>query len=278
MLSCPNGRRKNAIWEQYDSMVQLHTIAGPGEPAAIVEVPETERACVLTMEAEPYKCWTDPYTGAAEAMALSLRGVWLSGADALGMTNCLNFASPEFPEKFYELKECLRGLADTCRALDCPVVSGNVSLYNETANDRIYPTPLVVTAGLAVERTKLMRAGKTEAGDAVYLVGPKEGSLGATRYQEAKNGKPLGKTCAPDYEAEKEIPRRGARHSPRTACEIGPRSRRRRACHSPCKRSDSFGNWHEARARAGYDRRSAALLRGRPARNIFRSAGEGRGI
>ena len=71
MLSCPNGRRKNAIWEQYDSMVQLHTIAGPGEPAAIVEVPETERACVLTMEAEPYKCWTDPYTGAAEAMALS---------------------------------------------------------------------------------------------------------------------------------------------------------------------------------------------------------------
>ena len=203
MLSCPNGRRKNAIWEQYDSMVQLHTIAGPGEPAAIVEVPETERACVLTMEAEPYKCWTDPYTGAAEAMALSLRGVWLSGADALGMTNCLNFASPEFPEKFYELKECLRGLADTCRALDCPVVSGNVSLYNETANDRIYPTPLVVTAGLAVERTKLMRAGRTEAGDAVYLVGPKECSLGATRYQEAKNGKPLGKTCAPNYEAER---------------------------------------------------------------------------
>lgn len=203
MLSCPNGHRKNAIWEQYDSMVQLHTIAGPGEPAAIVEVPETKRACVLTMEAEPYKCWTDPYTGAAEAMALSLRGVWLSGADALGMTNCLNFASPEFPEKFYELKECLRGLADTCRALDCPVVSGNVSLYNETANDRIYPTPLVVTAGLAVDREKLMRAGRTEAGDFIYLVGDKEGSLGATRYQEAKNGKPLGKTVAPDYEMEK---------------------------------------------------------------------------
>lgn len=205
MLSCPNGRRKNAIWEQYDSMVQLHTIAGPGEPAAIVEVPETERACVLTMEAEPYKCWTDPYTGAAEAMALSLRGVWLSGAEALGMTNCLNFASPEVPEKFYELKECLRGLADACRALDCPVVSGNVSLYNESANDRIYPTPLVVTAGLAVEREKLMRAGGTDAGDVIYLVGPKEGSLGATRYQEAKCGKPLGVTVAPDFESEKKF-------------------------------------------------------------------------
>lgn len=202
MLSCPNGHKKNAIWEQYDSMVQLHTIAGPGEPAAIVEVPDTKRACVLTMEAEPYKCWTDPYTGASEAMALSLRGVWLTGAEALGMTNCLNFASPEVPEKFYELKECLRGLADTCRALGCPVVSGNVSLYNETAAGRIYPTPLVVTAGLAVDRDKVIRAGRTEEGDVIYLTGSKEGSLGATRFQEAKDGKPLGKTVDPDFDAE----------------------------------------------------------------------------
>lgn len=203
MLSCPNGRRKNAIWEQYDSMVQLHTIAGPGEPAAIVEVPDTRRACVLTMEAEPYKCWTDPYTGASEAMALSLRGLWLTGADALGMTNCLNFASPEMPEKFYELKECLRGLADTCRALDCPVVSGNVSLYNETATDRIYPTPLVVTAGLVTDRDKTIRAGRTKERDFIYLVGGPEGSLGATRYQQAKDGRPLGKTVDPNPEAEK---------------------------------------------------------------------------
>ncbi|MDO5115714.1 MAG: phosphoribosylformylglycinamidine synthase subunit PurL [Synergistaceae bacterium] len=205
MLSCPNGRSKKAIWEQYDSMVQLHTIAGPGEPAAIVEVPETRRACVLTMEAEPYKCWTDPYTGAAEAMALSLRGLWLTGAEALGMTNCLNFASPESPEKFFELKECLRGLADTCRALECPVVSGNVSLYNETANDRIYPTPLVVTAGLVVDRDKVIRAGRAEEGDILYLAGAAEGSLGASRYQQSKDGKPLGKSVAPNYAAEKKF-------------------------------------------------------------------------
>lgn len=205
MLSCPNGRRKNAIWEQYDSMVQLHTIAGPGEPAAIVEVPGTRRACVLTMEAEPYKCRTDPYRGAAETMALSLRGIWLTGADALGMTNCLNFASPEFPDRFYELKESLRGLADTCRELDCPVVSGNVSLYNETANDRIYPTPLVVTAGLAVDRDRTIRAGKTTEGDFIYLVGAVEGALGASRYQEARDGRPLGRTVEPDREAEKKF-------------------------------------------------------------------------
>ncbi len=79
-------------------MVQLHTIEGPGSPVAVVEVPDTERACLLTMEAEPNKCWTDPYMGASETMALSLRGLWISGAEILGMTNCLNFASPEAPE------------------------------------------------------------------------------------------------------------------------------------------------------------------------------------
>ena len=205
MLSCPNGRRKDAIWEQYDSMVQLHTIAGPGEPAAVVEVPKTRRACVLTMEAEPYKCWTDPYCGAAETMALALRGLWLTGADTLGMTNCLNFASPEQPDKFYELKECVRGLADSCRALDCPVVSGNVSLYNETASGRIYPTPLVVAAGLVIDREKITRSGRTKDGDYIYTVGKIEGSLSASRYQSLKSGKPLGKTVEPDFEAEKKF-------------------------------------------------------------------------
>ena len=203
LVGCPNGASKHEIWEQYDSMVQLHTIVGPGEPVAAVEVPNTRRACLLTMEAEPYKCWTDPYTGAAETMALSLRGLWLSGADILGMTNCLNFASPENPEHFFELQQSIKGLADACRALDCPVVSGNVSLYNETAGGRIYPTPLVVTAGLLTDRDQLLRAGRTKAGDIVYMVGDEKGSLGASRYQELKSGKPLGKTVAPDFEKEK---------------------------------------------------------------------------
>ncbi|MDO4987878.1 MAG: phosphoribosylformylglycinamidine synthase subunit PurL [Synergistes sp.] len=205
MLSCPNGHKKDAIWVQYDSMVQLHTIAGNGEPAAVVEVPDTNRACVLTMEAEPYKCHTDPYKGAVETMALSLRGIWLTGAEALGMTNCLNFASPEYPEKFYELKEAIRGLADTCRALDCPVVSGNVSLYNETAAGQIYPTPLVVTAGLVVDRNNIIRSGRTQQGDIIYVVGKTEGSLAASRYQDHKSGKPLGATVAPDFENEKKF-------------------------------------------------------------------------
>ena len=202
LIGCANGHSKHEIWEQYDSMVQLHTIVGPGSPVSAVEVPDTKRVCVLTMEAEPLKCHTDPYMGASEAMALSLRGLWLTGAEALGMTNCLNFASPEDPEKFFELEQSIKGLADTCRELDCPVVSGNVSLYNETAAGRIYPTPLVVTAGLIVDRDNMQNSGTTKSGDTIYLVGKTEGSLGASRYQYIKDGKPLGKTVEPNREDE----------------------------------------------------------------------------
>lgn len=202
LLSSPNGKSKSDIWAQYDSMVQLHTIVGPGNPIAVAEVPETRRACALAMEAEPFKCHTSPYDGACETMALSIRSLSVAGAEPMGMTNCLNFASPEDPESFFELKECVRGLAETCAALDCPVVSGNVSMYNETASGKIYPTPLVVTAGLIEDRDNLLRSGVTKEGDIIYLVGEREGSLGASRLQALKQGKPKGRTVKPDFEKE----------------------------------------------------------------------------
>lgn len=203
LLRHSNGRSKHKIWEQFDSMVQLHTIIGPGSPVAAIEVPETKRACLMTMEAEPWKCFTDPYLGASETMASSLRKIWLSGAEALGMTNCLNFASPEKPEKFYELEYSIKGLADTSRELGCPVVSGNVSLYNETPLGSIYPTPLVVTTGLIINRDNILESGKTKESDKIYLVGNIDGSLGASRYQKLKNKRPLGKTVEPNYLNEK---------------------------------------------------------------------------
>ncbi|MBP8684874.1 MAG: phosphoribosylformylglycinamidine synthase subunit PurL, partial [Synergistaceae bacterium] len=199
----------------------LHTIEGPGAPAAVVEVPETERACMLTMEAEPNKCWTDPYAGASETMALSLRGLWISGAEVLGMTNCLNFASPEAPDKFYELEQSIKGLADTCRSLDCPVVSGNVSLYNETAGGQIYPTPLVVTAGLIKDRNRRLASGNAGTGDILYIVGDLCGSLGASRYQVMKNGKPAGKTVRPDHDKEKSFRERAMKTAADGAASSG---------------------------------------------------------
>jgi phosphoribosylformylglycinamidine synthase len=144
-------------------------------------------------------------------MAQSLRVQAVSGAEILGMTNCLNFPSPENPENYYELSECVRGLASVCRDMGCPVVSGNVSLYNETASGGIYPTPLVVTAGLVPHFAYLVRCGCAKEGDLVYLVGPCAGSLGASRWQVLCHGgsrEPRGVTWAYDPSMEREFARR----------------------------------------------------------------------
>lgn len=208
LLSSPEGREKRAIWEQYDYQVQLRTVLPPGYPVAAVETPAGGALIVMAMEAEPRKCWTDPFLGAQETMAQALRNIWLSGAEPLGMTNCLNFPSPEDPEKFHNLSECVRGLAQVCRDQDCPVVSGNVSLYNETPSGGIYPTPLVVVAGLVKTGEDFLKAGRSRAGDLLFLVGPPEGSLGASRWQVFKQGQPQGRPWNYQAAQEKDFGRR----------------------------------------------------------------------
>ena len=183
LLGSPNGRERREIWEQYDCQVQLRTAEEPGCPVSAMRLPDTDGLILFSMEGEPWKCRTDPFNGAAETMAQSLRVLGLSGAEPLGMTNCLNFPSPENPENFYELSECVRGLAAVCADMGCPVVSGNVSLYNETPRGGIYPAPLVVTAGLVSHREFYVSCAGAREGDAVYLVGPVAGSLGASRWQ-----------------------------------------------------------------------------------------------
>lgn len=206
LLGSPEGRERRDIWRQYDCQIQLRTAEWPGEPVSAIRVPATDSLVIFAMEGEPWKCWTDPYSGAAETMALSLRKLHVSGAEPLGMTNCLNFPSPENPENFHDLSECVRGLAAVCADADCPVVSGNVSLYNETPSGGIYPTPVVVTAGLVHHEAYYLRAGKAREGDAVYLAGSGAGTLGASRWQilcsEENRAKPQGATCGYNPETE----------------------------------------------------------------------------
>jgi phosphoribosylformylglycinamidine synthase len=206
LLGSPHGRHRSEIWEQYDCQVQLRTVEGPGAQISVMTVPESDSLVTLSMEGEPWKCRTDPFAGAAETMAMSLRAQAISGAESLGMTNCLNFPSPENPENYFELSECVRGLATVCTDMACPVVSGNVSLYNETAKGGIYPTPLVVTAGLVPHFAYLVRCGCAHEGDVVYLVGPRTGSLGSSRWQvlcHDPSGKPQGTTWKYDPSMEK---------------------------------------------------------------------------
>lgn len=225
LLGSVAGRERREIWEQYDCQVQLVTAEGPGCPVSVIKLPDPDSLVAFSMEADPWKCWTDPYNGAAETMARSIRALSLAGAEVLGMTNCLNFPSPENPENYHDLSECVRALANVCRNMECPVVSGNVSLYNETARGGIYPTPLVVTAGLVSHLGYYLSCGKARAGDAVYLVGPTAASLGASRWQvlchKPSAMKPEGMTVKYDAEAEKAFNARALRTARRAGVESG---------------------------------------------------------
>ena len=169
------------IHEQYDSMVQLNTVLGPGHPVAALRIKGSRRRVVLSMEAHPWFCGLDPRGGAAVVTASCLRSLWVAGARPLGLTNCLNFPSPEVPEQYWELSEAVRGMGWACEELECPVVSGNVSLYNESASGRILPTPLMVAAGLVEDGANLLSPSGGRPGDRVVLVGP-AASLGGSLY------------------------------------------------------------------------------------------------
>ncbi|WP_352424934.1 phosphoribosylformylglycinamidine synthase subunit PurL [Aminomonas paucivorans] len=169
------------IHEQYDSMVQLNTVLGPGSPVAALRLKNSSRRVVLSMETNPWCSHLDPRGGTAEATAACLRALWVAGARPLGLTNCLNFPSPEVPEQYWELGEAIRGMAWACEELDCPVVSGNVSLYNESASGKILPTPLLVAAGLVEDGAHLLSPRGGRPGDRIVLVGP-SCSLGGSLY------------------------------------------------------------------------------------------------
>lgn len=182
LLGDPNLGNKEAIFQQYDSMVQTNTLVGPGDDVSVIRVPQAQACVAFSMEADPWKCFTNPHAGGAETVARAVRALSVCGATPLGLTDCLNFPSPEKPEQFWELQESLRGMAEACRALACPVVSGNVSLYNESPAGRILPTPVVVAAGVLPESQPLLLGGRGHAGDHLFLVGNPQGSLGASRY------------------------------------------------------------------------------------------------
>ncbi|QTX32961.1 phosphoribosylformylglycinamidine synthase subunit PurL [Aminithiophilus ramosus] len=200
LMASPNLADKRWIYESYDSMVRLGTVAGPGGPVSLLRIKENGNLLALAMETDPWKTGLDPYRGGAETVARALRALAVVGARPLGLTDCLNYASPEKPEQFWELEQSVQGMADACRALNCPVVSGNVSLYNETSQSRILPTPLVTAVGL-VEGTPL-RWGQWKRGDRLFLVGTIASSLAGSQYQLLRHGASRGRPLPLSFEAE----------------------------------------------------------------------------
>jgi len=183
IISDPNVKDKSWIYEQYDHMVQINTVVGPGNPVSVIRVKENNKFLALTMDCAPWSCWLDPYNGGAESFLKAARPLWACGAEILGMTDCLNYPSPESPENYWILTETVRGLAQTAKDMDCPVVSGNVSLYNESPGKKILPSPLVGLVGLLETMEEFLPSGELEEGDVLFLVGPKKGFLAGSLFQ-----------------------------------------------------------------------------------------------
>jgi phosphoribosylformylglycinamidine synthase len=171
------------IWEQYDSMVMGDTLVGPGGDSALVRVHGTKKALAVSTDVTPRYCFADPIEGGKQAVAEAYRNISATGAKPLAITNCLNFGNPERPEIMGQFVGCLDGMGQACAALDFPVVSGNVSLYNETNGTGILPTPAIGGVGVIDDYDNAVGSGFTAQGAMAFVVGATHGALGASLYQ-----------------------------------------------------------------------------------------------
>jgi phosphoribosylformylglycinamidine synthase subunit PurL len=182
LLGSPNLASRRPVFEQYDSTVQVNTVTGPGQGAAVLRVKGSTKALVAATDANAAVGGFDPWLGAAMSVAEATRNVSLTGARPLGVTNCLNFGDPTRPEAFWQLSEAVRGLGDACRALGLPVTGGNVSLYNESPGGAILPTPEIGVVGLLDDVSRLVRPAFAADGDTILLVGEAGPGLAGSDY------------------------------------------------------------------------------------------------
>ncbi len=171
LLARPNIASKRGVYRQYDQQVLNNTVVQPGGDAAVLRVPGTNRGIALKTDCNGRYVFLDPYNGGAIAVAEAARNVVCTGATPVAVTDCLNFGNPEKLEVYYTLHQAIRGIAEACSEFETPVVSGNVSLYNETSGRPIYPTPVVGMLGLLDDVSRHLRAGFEQAGAQAWLLG-----------------------------------------------------------------------------------------------------------
>jgi phosphoribosylformylglycinamidine synthase subunit PurL len=179
LLASANICSKRWIFEQYDSMVQSNTVEGPGADAGLMRIKNSKRALAMALDGNGRWCWLDPKLGAMHAVAESARNVSCTGATPVAATNCLNFGNPEKPPIMWQLSQVIDGLAEACTALETPITGGNVSLYNETLGEGIYPTPVVGVVGILENVEDAMTFHFREAGRDVLVLSPDRAKNGA---------------------------------------------------------------------------------------------------
>ncbi len=205
VIGCPDGASKRWLWEQYDRHVMADTLAdsSTAHDAGIVRIHGTKKALAVTSDCTPRYVQNDPYEGGKQAVAEAWRNLTAVGSEPIAITDNLNFGNPERPEIMGQIVRAIDGMAEACRALDFPVVSGNVSLYNETNGAAIPPTPTVGAVGLLKDSSKRMGYSRLKAGDRLILIGAPKGELGASLYLREVLGREDGAPPSVDLALER---------------------------------------------------------------------------
>ncbi|KPF87098.1 phosphoribosylformylglycinamidine synthase [Novosphingobium sp. AAP83] len=208
LIGCPDLANRRWIFEQYDSQVGADTLQKSGGDAAVVRIHGTQKALAMSTDCSPRYCYADPYEGGKQAVAETYRNISAVGARPLAITNCLNFANPQRPEIMAQIVQALEGMGDACRALDYPIVSGNVSLYNESkatgGGSAILPTPAIGGVGLMLDHEIMTTIAFKNDGDAIWLVGDEGKHLGQSLYLREIAGREAGDAPKVDLAVERQ--------------------------------------------------------------------------
>jgi phosphoribosylformylglycinamidine synthase II len=205
LLESPTIASKRWVYEQYDHMVRTNTMVRPGSDAAVVRIKGTNKALAMTVDCNSRYCLLHPYEGARLAVAEAARNLVCSGAEPIGLTDCLNFGNPERPEIMWQFVLAIEGLKDACEYFAIPIVSGNVSFYNETNGLSIYPTPMLGMVGLIDSADKTMTQWFKQDGDEILLLGKAREDLGGSEYLKVLHHREQGSPPLLNLETEKAL-------------------------------------------------------------------------
>ncbi len=205
LLASPTIASKRWVYEQYDHMVRTNTTVRPGSDAAVVRIKGTNKSVAMTVDCNGRYCLLHPYEGARLAVAEAARNLVCSGAQPIGLTDCLNFGNPERPDIMWQFVLAIEGIKDACESLSIPVVSGNVSFYNETNGLSIYPTPMLGMVGLIDDAAHTMTQWFKEEGDDIILLGTAREDLGGSAYLKVVHAREQGSPPYLNIEAEKAL-------------------------------------------------------------------------
>lgn len=205
LLASPTIASKEWIYRQYDHMVRVNTVLPPGSDAAVIRIQGTKKAVAMTVDCNSRYCYLDPYIGGVIAVAEAARNLVCSGARPIAVTDCLNFGNPEHPDIMWQFERTVQGIAKACAELGIPVVSGNVSFYNETMGQSVYPTPVIGMVGLIEDVSKSTPQWFRAAGDLIVLIGETRDELGGSEYLKIVHGLERGSPPAIDLGAESRL-------------------------------------------------------------------------